>query len=77
MNVTWEGIKATSDIEFSSVFGLGAKYALVKAHSYNISFLGICDLSNFTEGIIVEPLLGLLWDYELGLTNLGYSQNSD
>ena len=84
MNVMWEGLKATNDLKFTDEFGLGAKYAMVKAHSYNISIMGICEFSNFAEGINIDPLLGLLWDYELtshlytfGVVQLGYENGQD
>jgi hypothetical protein len=84
MNVMWEGLKATDDLKFNDVFGLGAKYALVKGHSYNISLLGKLEFSNFAEGINVDPLLGLLWDYELashletfGVVQLGFENGQD
>lgn len=84
MNVTWEGLKASNDLKVTDEFGLGAKYALVKAQSYNISLLGKLDFSDFTESVAVEPLLGLLWDYELmshletfGVVQIGCENGQD
>lgn len=84
INVAWEGLKAANDLRFTDGFSLGTKYALAKAHSYNISLLGKLDFLNFTDGIIVEPLLGLLWDYELkphletfGVLQFGYENGDD
>ncbi len=65
MNVAWEGLKVTNDLKFTDALGLGAKYRLAKADSYNISLLGKVDFSDFANNTHITPLLGLLWDYEL------------
>jgi hypothetical protein len=79
MNIEWDGLIASNGLHSFSSLGIGAKHRLLQNVSYNISFLSKAGFSDIANNFKIEPMLGLLWDYELlsnfetfGVLQLGY-----
>ena len=69
MNFMWDGFSYRSDsggIDFEKGFALGGKYAITSHEQYNISAMAILFVNNLDNIVEFSPLLGLLWDYDIG-----------
>ena len=82
--VGWDGV-IISDNNFSlfdALPSLGFKYAILKSSNLNLTLLGVTKFSYEKPSLMLEPLIGLVWDYELskwlelfGLNLAGFMEN--
>lgn len=65
LNLMWEGFEVSEKLSHLNTFGIGSKYSLINSEDYNVSLLALLQYvgSETTNGY--QPLLGVLWDYEL------------